>query len=547
VLVGTPHLWDQSLALQNVQSEYNSYTWSPCGQFVAVQTEKAVEIHDPVTFGLLSTLQPTEHFSQLIGALAYSPDGHLLASLSKTSLIIWDIQTGGVTKEILCDEIPGGSLVWSLDGRAVSTTAQGWDWDVYTYDITSGTRLSPGQLHSSLNLWAHDTSLRAMTIEQDGKAYMIDILEVGSVFIKVESFHIPLGTRNSWVKFFLGEEHYQARSFSPTTYRISMHTSCQLLILDIRNSECLLEQEGNFESHSFSSDGSLFAASLWNSAHIWKYTSPCYTLWRELPLPGSDICCPFTLQFSPTLSSIMGQPTVPGYKNTLQVWYLDGPPIVAHPKSHQSLAIPSSCGTYVVVGCRGDSTITITNLLSQPPHFIETGMRIDRFALTGNILLVEDSKMIVAWKLCGSRKAGWHNKLWTIPQHNNLRFMVEDQTVTIWDTMKQECIKIYNPGTGEILEPIQAPPYNPHHEHTSYAMYLGQHYTHYYRLNNHNTCPEDNWPVSLNMFQEEWVKDPEGKHRLWIPVNWRKHTITGGWLHNIATLNLYNEGIIIKF
>jgi WD40 repeat protein len=113
VVVGTPDSWDQSLALPYVGSIWILH-WSPCGQFVAVQTEKAVEIRDPLSFELLSTLQPTEPTSQLMGALAYSPDGHSLASLSNTSLIIWDIQTGGVAKEIPCDKTSGGSVVWSL-------------------------------------------------------------------------------------------------------------------------------------------------------------------------------------------------------------------------------------------------------------------------------------------------------------------------------------------------------------------------------------------------------------------------------------------------
>jgi hypothetical protein len=161
----------------------------------------------------------------------------------------------------------------------------------------------------------------------------------------------------------------------------------------------------------------------------------------------------------------------------------------------------------VVTGHERNSTITITNLLSQTPHFINTGMKISTFTLTGNVLLVEDSKTIAAWRLTGegavegvfgNRRAGHRNRIWTIPQSPVLEFVVEDQTVTIQDGVKDKCIHIYHTGTGEVLKPAQAPPYNPHHWDT-YAMHLGQHYPHYHRLNKHNTCPEDNWPVSQTM------------------------------------------------
>jgi hypothetical protein len=564
VIVGTPDSWDQSLALPRRQSNYRTYTWSPCGQFVAVQTKKAVEICDPLSFELLSTLQPAEPTSQLMGALAYSPDGHSLASLSNTSLIIWDIQTGGVAKEIPCDKTSGGLVVWSLDGRTVGTIGQDWDqsmegshrtvrdleWAVYTYDSTSGTRLSTGQLRSDSKpyLWAHATSLQAATIRRGGQAHVIRVFEVGSVLSRINLFHINLGTRNAWARFSSQWKNYSIRSFSPTTYRVSMGSNNWLLILDVQNSHCLLQQKKYFHSHSFSTDGSLFAASSGTSFHVWKYTSVYYTPWKEFPSSTCISPC-----FSPILSSILGH-----FQAIPQVWRLDGPPVVAHPNHYHPLTIPSPCGTYLVTGHKKDSIITITNLLSQtPPHIIKTGMKIHTFTLTGNILLVEDSKTIAAWRLTGegvvegvfgNRRAGRHNRIWTIPQSPVLEFVVEDQTVTIQDGVKDKCIHIFNTGTGEVLKPTQAPPYNPHHWNTD-AMQLGWHYPHCHRLNKHNTCPEDDWPVSQTVLKEEWVKGPEGKHQLWIPGIWRQHHVDGGWLYNIRTLWIKPHGgdIIIKF
>ena len=101
VLVGTPDSWDLSVAISNSHYIPNlSVTWSHCGQFVAMQTEGAVEIRDMLTSGLFSTLEPAEPTSKLMGTLAYSPDGHSIACVSGAMIIIWDIQTGGVAKEI---------------------------------------------------------------------------------------------------------------------------------------------------------------------------------------------------------------------------------------------------------------------------------------------------------------------------------------------------------------------------------------------------------------------------------------------------------------
>jgi hypothetical protein len=552
IQAGTPDSWDQSLALPHVQSKHNSYAWSPCGRFVAVQTKRAVGIHDPLTFELLSTLLPTEPTSQLLGMLAYSPDGHSLASFSETSLIIWDIQTGGVVKEVLRNEPSGGLLAWSLDGRTISNMETQWGiWynthTVHTYDITSDTMLLPTelQLSGAEYFWAHDMSFLTMEKQEGGQAYVINIFEVGADFNKIKSFHINLGTRTTWAKFFGKEEYYKFGTFSPTTYRVSMVDSCHFLILDIQNSHCLLNQRSNSHSHCFSSDGSLFAASSTTGVQVWKYTSSHYTPWREFPSSSCYSSC-----FSPTSSSILGS-----FQDNLQVWRFDGSPIVAHSNNHESLAVPSSCGTYVVTGCGGENTITITNLLSQvPPQFINTGMKMEGFALTGNVLLVEDSKMIAAWLLkgegvveglFGGRGAGRHDRIWTIPRPSAHGFIIQGQVVAIQDGSNGKNIHAYHTRTGEVLEPTKQPLHN--HVYMSFKhMYHVQHYPHYRSLNVSNTCPEDNWPVSQTMLQEAWVKDPEGKHRLWIPVEWRKHSADGGWLYNLTTLNL-SGNVIIKF
>ena len=261
-----------------------------------------MEIRDPLSFELLSTLTKSDAHP-----LAYSPDGCSLACHSDAILIIWDIQTGGAAREIgYCGKIV--SLMWSLDGGTIGTILlEGWDlfpqdrdtntnFTVRIYDVASGKSFSPGTLRSKRQpqLWAHNTSFRVMTTEWDCETCTIEISEVRSALTKIESFRIS----EPW-----GQDD-QIESFSPTTHRISISgpISGRLRILDVRDSECLLEGEcDSYSSHCFSSDGSLFAVFLGSALNVWKYTSGHYTPWRKfLSHLKSHPYSP--LQLSPNLS-----------------------------------------------------------------------------------------------------------------------------------------------------------------------------------------------------------------------------------------------------
>ncbi|KAF9644139.1 hypothetical protein BDM02DRAFT_3190869 [Thelephora ganbajun] len=376
VIVGTEESWEGGIIIPD-KDHYDSCTWSPCGQFITAQSREAVEIRDPLGLELLSTLKltkPTIYGSESL--LCYSTDGRSIASLSGTSVVIWDIQTGGVAKEIDHGGTVNASLVWSLDGSIIGIMGREiWRINAYvvhTYDVASGARHSPGKIESTdkLHLWAYGTSFRIMATEWDGQACTINIFEVGSTLTKVESFHI-----RSW-------EHLEIKSFSQTTHRISCSSLDHLVIVDIRDTRYLLEEDGHFGSHCFSSDGSLFVASWRSNVQVWKCTSDRYARWREFPIPDSNPISGF-LQFSPTSSSLLGH-----FKGTLRLWRLGGPPIDAHPGDRSQLTNLSRCGSYMVAGHEGDSTVIITNLLSQTPLcIIDTGVETAALALTGSILL----------------------------------------------------------------------------------------------------------------------------------------------------------------
>ena len=437
VFSGTPNAWDGSIHLPGTY-ELTFYTWSPCGQFVTTGTNNTVQIWDQLSSEPLSTLaKPSNHYA---GKLAYSPDGHSIASLADVSLAIWDVQTGGVVKEIddiaeidniteiEYDDIIDRLLAWSFDGKTICTIIPHRDagaYSIYTYNITSGVIWSLGTIQSSNEpyLWAHDTTFQVMAIEQGSQAYTI--FKVGSVLTEIGSFHIK-----SWG---LKDE---IMSFSPATHRISVGNLNQTWILDTQISECLLEVTKAFSNHYFSSDGSLFAACSSSSIQVWRYTSGHYILWKELPFRNSSNQFAPSLQFSPTLSSVMGRPNT-----ILQVWHLDNAPTATHPNSHRPLLVISSCGTYMATCHEGSNTINITHLHSQiPSQFIDTDMEIEELALAGNVLSVLGCGRITAWLITeegvvdgvfGNIRAGHSDTIWTIPVPSFLRATVEGQTVII--------------------------------------------------------------------------------------------------------------------
>ncbi|KAF9646733.1 hypothetical protein BDM02DRAFT_3118207 [Thelephora ganbajun] len=513
VIAGLRKSWEQGIAVLS-KDHCLSYTWSPCGQFIATQGQEAVEIRDSLSLELLSTLKLTKPTADKVTShlLGYSTDGRFIASLCGASLVIWDIQTGGVAKETDCDGARNTSLVWSLDGSTIGIVGTE-DWGssthvMYIYNVASDATHSPGTLESKCKprLWAYGTSFRVMAARRSRVGTQtIDIFEVGSILIKIESFHI--GSQG---------EFPSITSFSQTAHRIS-GSADSLVVMDIRDSRYLLKEEGSFIFHCFSSDGSFFAAANTGNVRIWKYTPGSYVRWRQFSTRDYIR----HLQFSPTSSSLSGYT-----RGVLKLWRLDGPPTDVHCDNSDQVAILSCCGSYVAVSRKRDSAITITNLRSQtPPCVIDTGMAIRELALTGNILLVLGSNSIAAWRLTGGGtvdgvlpggRAGPGDTVWTIPLQSGWpSLLAQSQTMVIREEEEKKDIHAYHTKTGEILELAQLSPCRQRHYWGTTASEDDL------RKYGWNTSSIGGGLLSRYTLREGWAKDLEGKRVLWLPVEWR--------------------------
>ena len=586
VAIGVPDSWDPSTAASSKHPYYLSSAWSPCGQFVAAVAGAAVEIRDASTLEFLSTLQSTQATTRFRRGLAYSPDGRSLAACSDAAIVIWDTQTGGEVTQIEYGVTGDGlELVWSLDGKAIGTLSPRvlGPHVVRTYGVASGAILSSSTVQSAggAHFWAHGKAFRVATTAMDHMGWTVTIFEVGRTLTEIE----PLPFRSQF--------NFQA--FSPTTYRIcasvpgNRNRDPELLILNIRDSEVLLRETGRYLELVFSPDGSLFAAFAGDHLHIWRYTSGHYTQWREFRQ------APMPVQFSPTLSSILGDSGV------LHVLRLDYSSVAVTTKSaittrSRPLDAFSPGGAYIATAYHGENTVTITDLHPQnpsPSQFIDTDLEISAMVLTGKVLLVKASDTVVAWLLAengavegffGSTRAGRNDSLWEVSSRDvsrqttvsrsknpgfwagllqrerethksdddgdgggDLVFSVGDGIAAV-GRRHGHVMRTYNTGTGEILKSAEAPlhtrRYRFHHP-------LGRDECDLYHRESdkHRGPVECDWPVSQATLREGWVKDPEGKHRLWLHARWRTSQNDVDWLYNVTALRLRtpSELVIVKF
>jgi hypothetical protein len=543
VAIGASESWDPTIAISGKDHYTGPCIWSPCGRFVAAQTGEAVEIRNQLTLELITILQPTETFHHLTGPLAYSPDGRSIACASDTAIIIWDIQTGGVAKEIECSS-NNISLVWSPDGRTLCTINSGdrETFIVHTHDVSSGTTSSPGTLQSGdiPHLWTNGGSFYVTeTVWGRYHGHTINIFEIGSTLAKIQWLFSP-STRSE----------ARVGSFSPTTFRISVSDGDTLYIFNLRNAKHLLAKTGNFHSHCFSSDGRLFAASQESGVHVWEHPpgSSRYTPWREFQCQGWSNS---PLQFSPAPSSILGHSG-----DTLQVLRLHLPTAPAgHDQQYVGL---SRSGTHVATAHKTGSIVKIINLLARTPlQFIDTGVWIKGLVLTGNVLLVAGLGDLRAWLLTeegvvdsvnGGKKVGRNDSIWAIPQSQPpWMFRVEGQVGII--KKGGDVLHVYHTETGEVLHPTQAPQHFSGCWYNLSKQHCGRDYLCYHNLSQGDTPLEDSWQIPQTTMRERWVKDPEGKHRLWVPVEWRMEWDSADWCHSITTQFSHLGGrlVIIKF
>jgi len=564
VVCGISESWDH---LTLINGGYEACSWSPCGQFLSTQASTSVEVWDSLTLEKQTTLQlpksaNTRDLSYLPSTLSYSPDGHFLAGFPGPAIAIWDIQTGGVVKEIECSDISTKpwSLVWSSDGQTIGVVFEVMEtWVVCIYDISLGVMVSTGTLQSlcTPHLWSYNNSLQVMTMLADeGSQTIVNIFEIWPTFIDTptKSFSIDLGFP------FVG---FDTILFSPAVYWISAtNNHSMILVFDVQNSKVLLLERGDFGTAYFSPDGNLLAASRDGcDIDIWKYCSEDgYTLWMRVPSWGmpDDYQIDY-YQFSPTSSSSL----MLGVYD-FGVKQLNSPRTTPNENRPRFCEQFSADGTYVVTVPHGGHVITITNLNGIYSQSIKPGFSVRGLALTKNVLLVCGYNQVVGWQLTeagmvnqalGDEALDQDGRLWAVSVSRGYpHFWVGGCVGVIVSSVEQYFC--YNTETGEELEPIpiQVPiyhvfPWRRFNDSPSDSLDEYSFSCHMFSVDDY--LPGDSTSASTPWFEEGWVKYPQGKyqHKFWLPPYWRARCFIVYWLSDVTTLRfkMDHELVIIKF
>jgi len=560
VIYGVPSSWKPAI----VNCSYGSYTWSPCGQFIAAQTPTSVEIRDTLTLDKHSTLQPTipipkdlKPINHSPNALAYSPDGHSLAGCFGTVATIWDIQTGGVIKEIECGAVDASpkSFVWSLDGTAISAIfpAAVGNWIVVTCDIASvevSIHIIPSPYEPCL--CQHGNSIRMMAISENRTTIStFEIWPTNSVS-PIKSYAVNSNVGDDPPPIIHQDGFLSWSSHDGTTY-----------IYNIQDKRTMLCKRGFFTTNCFSPGGDLLATSSRHAVHIWRLQSQDYHRWKEIPLWEALGDTPRGLKFSPTSSSLLISRD--GY---LEVQPLGGS-ITHTPEEKKEILIEfSTNGTYLAIAFRGDLTIMITNLYNSHSQFIVINFTIRRLVLAGNILFVGGSSWnLAAWRLTaegtvygasGIRRVDCSNSLWIkAGMGSNPSFWAGGQIGVIRSSNKIVC---YDIETGEEVTKsviYSIPSLSPSSWGRFYHDSKGMDFSTWpsfscYNLIEHSGHPsQDNLPASTPWYQEGWLMYPEGEyqHRLWLPTHWRTEWEEAHWLNEIKMLRFTTASgkVVIKF
>jgi len=493
--------------------------------------------------------------------LAYSPDGHSLAGCFGDVITIWDIQTGGVTEEIehgVKNALPR-LLAWSLDGTIICATfPAGETWTVVACDVTSGKVACTTTFQSLIkpHLWSLKNTLQAMIIQYTEYPWtptikIIKIWPISNDCI-IETF--PINIHKSLVS---SPERYKSLTFSPSTYQLC-NTLTNLSVIDIRNSEVLLEWSGYFSTGYFSPDGSLLVAHMADHVYIWKYTpEQGYSLWKMFR--SWIIHDPPYCRVSPTSPSVLSVTA-----ESLEVQHLN---LATDPPTESTGHYDniSTNGTYVVVAPKFGSTVTIANLNEGSPWFLDTGFGIVGLTLTGDILLVKGFDRLSAWRLTaegvvdmvlGDGGGDDNGELWTRAVGDNHLWVGADGGIGVIE-LSRGYTYYYDTKNGKELEPV---PDNPLPSPQYWRFLCSCHDTDYpaWRhvsnylfsdVKGHLLMIPPKVPVPC--YREGWVEFPEGQHRrrFWLPGHWRPPWSDARWFDGITTLRLetISDLVIIKF
>jgi len=319
------------------------------------------------------------------------------------SVVIWDIQTGGLVSVIGWkgpprENVGNTSITYSANGMMIAV----FRWyqgnpsaNVFIFNIASGTHVHSHSLDNQTPLtdciWTYGESLRFAT----SSARTITIWEVGFTSGATPTEVEILTTLDD------DESTYGNLRLFPIPCRLALVSQGGIMVRDVRSSEYLLHcADTRFGTRmSFSSDGRFFACSTTRSdIYLWKESLTGYILHEKL---SSSTDCP-----SPLLSP-NGESIVVFGGHTIRLWHTKSSTttpsstLTQLPRCAKDFVLDfSPDGALAVVTVQNGETIIVLDLKSGVPRLaIDAGITIRGLGVIGNTVVVVGDRGVVTWNL----------------------------------------------------------------------------------------------------------------------------------------------------
>lgn len=361
-----------------------------------------------------------------VWSVAFSPDGHTLASAAGNTVVLWDVATGRKRARF---EGHGG-LVWSIafspDGRTLASGSG--DNTVRLWDMASGRELTRFE--------GHGDEVLSVAFSPDGHT-----LASGSGDNTVRLWDLDSGHER--LRLVGHSKGVRALAFSPDGLTLasasggSWDSAVRLWDTTSGHERSLLEAAGPAYSLAFSPDGTTLAAGTTNSIRLWDVTSGR----DQAPLEGHGDRV-FSVAFSPD-----GRTLVSGSDDgTVRLWDIstrrERARFAGQSESITSVAF-SPDGRTLASGS-SDHTVRLWNLSSGRERALlkdHTSIHSVAFSPSGATLASGlDDKLVQLWELDSGRErarfAGHSATVSSVAFSADGRTLASgsyDNTVRLWD------------------------------------------------------------------------------------------------------------------